>query len=79
MSDSIADLLAGRNMAEPPEIKAIQKFVHDRYQVTPKIAVSEQQIVIGVPSAGLAGALRPLLPQIKEVCQTNKRLVIRIQ
>ena len=66
-------------MAEPPEIKAIQKFVQDRYKVTPKITVSEQQIVIGVPTAGLAGALRPLLPQIKDACQITKRLVIRIQ
>lgn len=79
MSDSIADLLARRSLNEPPEIKIIQDFVQSRYQVTPQITVSEKQIIIGVKGAALAGALRPQLLQIKAACQTDKRLLIRIQ
>jgi hypothetical protein len=79
MTDSLADLLAHRNIDQPPEIKIIQDFVQEKYQVTPQVSVNAAQIHIGVKSAALAGSLRPLLPQIKELCQTDKRLVIRIQ
>lgn len=79
MTDSIADLLSGRRFDEPPEIKVIQNFVEERFKVVPQVAVSPAQITIGVKSAALAGALRPLLLQIKAACDTEKRLVIRIQ
>lgn len=79
MADSLQSLLAGRGMIEPPEIKQIQDFVETEFKVTPHVTVSAKQIIIGVKSAALAGALRPLLPQIYEVCKTDKRLVIRIQ
>lgn len=78
MSESISDLLSGRRFNEPPEIKIIQEFVQSRYKVTPVVSIAGEQIVIGVRSAALAGTLRPLLPQIKAVCDTSKRLVIRI-
>ncbi len=79
MTDSIADLLADRNIEQPPEIKIIQDFVEAKFQVKPQITVGQTQIVIGVKGSALAGALRPFLVQIKDACQTDKRLVIRIQ
>lgn len=79
MSESIGDLLSGRRFNEPPEIKIIQEFVESRYKVTPQVSVAGEQIIIGVKSAALAGTLRPLLPQIRAACETEKRLVIRIQ
>lgn len=79
MSESLGDLLGKRDFIEPPEIKIIQEFVESRFKVTPSVLVSSQQIAIGVKSAALAGALRPMLLQIKVACQTDKRLVIRIQ
>jgi hypothetical protein len=79
MTDSIGDLLQNRRIEEPPEIKIIQEFVESKYHLTPQVMVNQQQIVIGVKSAALAGTLRPQLPQIKDLCQTDKRLVIRIQ
>jgi hypothetical protein len=79
MTDSIGDLLQNRRIEEPPEIKIIQEFVESKYHITPQVMVNQQQIVIGVKSAALAGTLRPQLPQIKDLCQTDKRLVIRIQ
>jgi hypothetical protein len=79
MSDSLADLLAHRNIDQPPEIKIIQDFVNGKYHVVPQVTVGAGQISIGVKSAALAGTLRPQLTQIKELCQTDKRLVIRIQ
>lgn len=79
MTESMGDLLGGRRFNEPPEIKVIQEFVQSRYKVTPVVSIAGEQIVIGVKSAALAGTLRPLLPQIQAVCDTKKRLVIRIQ
>lgn len=79
MSDSFADILAKRTIDEPPEIKIIQEYVMSKYQVKPKVTISQRQIVISVKSAALAGALRPELLQIQAACQTEKRLVIRIQ
>lgn len=78
MTESIGDLLSGRRLNEPPEIKIIQDYVQLRYKVTPQVSVAGEQIIIGVKSAALAGTLRPQLPQIKDACQTEKRLIIRI-
>lgn len=79
MSDSIGSLLGQRQLFEPPEIKIIQDFVRQKFNVTPGVIMSEKQITIGVKSAALAGALRPLLLDITAACGTDKRLVIRIQ
>ena len=79
MSESLGDLLAGRQLNEPPEIKIIQDFLQEKFKVKPQVTVSDRQIIIGVKGSALAGALRPLLTQIKDACQTEKRLVIRIQ
>ena len=77
--ESMQSLLAGRGMIQPPEIKLIQDFVEQKFKTTAQVIVSEKQIVIGVKSSALAGALRPMLHQIQELCQTDKRLLIRIQ
>lgn len=79
MTDSLKDLFAHRQSQQPPEIQLIQTFVHDRYQVTPGVKLSERSIVIIVPSAGLAGALRPELHVLKAELATDKQLIIRIQ
>lgn len=77
--DGLGDILAKRRMNIPPEVRIIQEFVHQRYQVTPEVTVQTAQIIIGVRGAALAGALRPHLYQLKALCATDKRLVIRIQ
>lgn len=79
MSDSLGDLLANRKIDQPPEIAVIQQFVLEKFNSKPDVLIQEKQIVITVKGAALAGALRPLLPQLQEACQTKKRLVIRIQ
>lgn len=79
MSDSISSILSQRNLSEPPEVKIIQDFVEKQFKVVPQVMVASDRITIGVKSAALAGALRPLLLQIQAACQTEKKLVIRIQ
>jgi hypothetical protein len=78
MADSLGDLLRNYDLDEPPEIKQIKAFVRNAYQKEVSVALHDNQIVITVLSAALAGALRPRLHEIQEKCGTDKRLVLRI-
>lgn len=79
MAESLESLLSGRNRAEPLEIAIIKQYVQDKFQAVASVGVSERQITITVKGAALAGALRPLLPELQEKIQTKKRLLIRIK
>lgn len=79
MSQSLNDLLKNRSYDEPAEVVAIKRFVEERFKQTPVVSVAGNQLVIGVKSAALAGALRPLLPELQEKLVTDKQLRIRIQ
>lgn len=78
MTNSIGDLLDSKRFDEPQEVRIIKAFVSQRFKSTPSVTVGQQQIIIGVQNAALAGALRPLLHQLQQECDTDKRLVIRI-
>jgi len=78
MSDSIADILSGQKFEEPPEIAVIKQFMADKFQSVGKVTVGPGQIIITVASSALAGTLRMHLHELKRLCQTQKRLVIRI-
>jgi hypothetical protein len=77
--DGLGDILAKRQMNIPPEVRIIQDFVQKKYNTTPEVIVQGGQIVINVKGAALAGALRPYLHQLQQLCGTDKRLLIRIQ
>jgi hypothetical protein len=76
--DSIAELLGNLNHAEPPEMVAIKQYVRKYFRTVPGVTMQSAHIIITVPSASLAGALRTHLYQIQEYAKTTKRLVIRI-
>ena len=78
MSSTIADILAQKSYDEPPEVEIIKEFMRETFKTTASVKVNERQIIIAVPSAALAGALRPHMHLLAELCQTKKRLVIRI-
>lgn len=78
MSESLGDLLAKKNLREPPEILVIRTFLHENYQADCQISMNKQQIVIAVKGSSLAGTLRMRLHELQALCQTDKRLVIRI-
>lgn len=78
MSESIQDLLANKNFDEPSEIKTIKEFVSKNYDQTAKVSINQTSIIINVPSASLAGALRLRLHELQRLCDTDKKLVIRI-
>ena len=78
MVDSLSDILGGRIPKEPPEIRIIKNFVQEKFKTSTQVAIGQNQIIIGVKSAALAGALRMHLHELQALCQTKKRLVIRI-
>jgi hypothetical protein len=78
MTQSLQDIMGSRVPKEPPEVVIIKQFVHETFAVDCGVAVQQQQIIIQVRGAALAGALRPYLGDIKTACATDKRLIIRI-
>lgn len=75
---SIADIISQKKFAEPPEMVIIKEFVKETFDALVAVSVSDSLITIHAPSAAMAGALRPHLYTLKNMCQTEKRLVIRI-
>jgi hypothetical protein len=77
--DNLKDILANRKSEEPYEIKIIKDFLDNKFQSPASVSVTQNGIIIGVKGAALAGALRPYLHELKKLCGTEKRLIIRIQ
>ena len=78
MTNSVADILGSRNYDEPPEVQIIKDFVQVKFKSPAAVTIREHQIIITVQGAALAGSLRMHLHELKKMCRTEKRLVIRI-
>lgn len=78
MTDSLADILGRQRYDEPPEIGIIKSFVMQRFRQMPNVTIQQTQIIINVSSSALAGSLRLHLHELQKLCQTEKRLTIRI-
>lgn len=80
MADSLSEILSGKAQKsnEPPEFPIIRAFIIKEYKITPKLSLSNKNIIIRVPSAAIAGSLRLSLHQLKKECNTDKRLYLRI-
>jgi hypothetical protein len=76
--DSLFNILGRKDFDEPPEVQSIKKYVKDSFKTEVSVLVREKDIVIIVPSASLANALRLRGPEIKRRCQINKKLLFRI-
>ena len=78
MSNSVGDILGKKDLREPPEIVVIKTFLYENYKADCQVTLQTRQIVITVRGASLAGALRTRLHELQALCQTDKRLVLRI-
>lgn len=76
--DSLYELLAGKNFDEPPEIAAIKDYIRQNYNAEASVSLRERDILVVVPSAGLASRLRFDMPKLKKAAGTEKRVVLRI-
>lgn len=78
MTISLQDILSKKNFDEPLEIRIIKDFLQTNYKATAQVTVQSNQIIIAVHGASLAGTVRMRLHELKELCHTEKRLVLRI-
>jgi hypothetical protein len=76
--DSIGNVLQGLQPKEPPQLQALRSYVRERHGVAVAVSISTFGYTLTVPNAPLASTLRMELPQIKAVCQLDKKLFIRI-
>jgi len=76
--DSLQDILDRYGPAEQPELLAIKRYIHERYNATVSTAIHGESITITVPSAALANTLRMNIRAIQTAAGTNKRLTFRI-
>ena len=76
--DSLNDILGRKDFDEPPEIALIKDYVLREFKSTVEVVVRERDIAITSGSAALANTLRLRTTDIKQLCQTDKRLVFRI-
>lgn len=74
--DNLSDLLARRNLSEPPEIKIIKDFVLEKYDEDISVKVEPNKIVILVNNSALASSIRMNIPDIQKACGNSKRIVI---
>ncbi len=74
--DNISDLLARKNLSEPPEIKIIKEYVLNKYDEVVNVKVEISKIVIFATSSALANSIRMNIPEIKKACKSDKRIVI---
>ncbi len=78
MTNSLGDLLARRNYDEPPEIQIVKNYVKQHLAADVGVAVKDRQIIVRVPNAALAGALRMHVYKLNQLCGLDKRIIIRI-
>lgn len=78
MADSLGNILQTKRFDEPHEVLVIKNFIHAHYQSECQVNIHPTQIVIVVKGASLAGAIRIRLHELQTLCQTDKRLMIRI-
>lgn len=76
--DNLGDLLARRDMDEPPEIRAIKNYVRRHYDAEVQVTMQPHSILIAARSAGLIGSLRMNLPKLQIAAATEKRIIFRI-
>ena len=74
--DNLSDILAKKDLSEPPEYKIIKEFVLNKYEETVNIKIDISKITILVSNSALANSLRMNIPELQELCNTTKRIVI---
>lgn len=78
MADSLGNLLQQKSFDIPPEVLVIKTFIYENYKSDCTITIQPRLIVISVKGASLAGSIRTRLHELQLLCQTDKRLSLRI-
>ena len=79
MAESIESLLKKRDYSEPEEISIIRDYVFKKYGEVPGLKIAGDKIIISVPNAALAGALRMDLHKLSKKIKSKHQLMIQIR
>ena len=78
MTSQLGDILSHRPYNEPPEIKQIKDFVQEVIGITPAVAMKPDSIIVSVPNAAAAGALRFHIFKLQQQLGHKRRIILRI-
>ncbi|HSW79494.1 MAG TPA: hypothetical protein VLG47_01835 [Candidatus Saccharimonadales bacterium] len=76
--DSLNEILSRKDFDEPPEVKAIKKYVREQFDESVAVTVREKEIIIVAPNAALANTLRLRVLALRKIAGDKKRMVFRI-
>ena len=76
--DKLSDLMGMSLPVEPPQIKALKNYVKERYQAESSVTATKNTYILAVKSSGLAANLQHETTEIKQACDLDKPLRIRI-
>ena len=75
--DSLGNILAGKDVSPPDEMKALKSYVMKRYQSIASVRIDKQTIILSVPNSALAGTLQLEKNKLLKECGITKKLLIR--
>lgn len=76
--DSLQNIMNAYQPPDHPELALIKQFINDQFHVVAELSMSNETIIIKVPSAALANTLRLQTNAIQQAGHTTKRLQFRI-
>jgi len=76
--DSLHDLLGKYAPREPAEMRTIKTYIDEHFHMTAGVAVTDTTIVVTVSSAALANTLRYRMHELRRLCDTSKKIILRI-
>ena len=76
--ESIGDILGKYNPAVPDEVAAVKQYIFQEFGVRSSVGIQGNSLVITVPGASLANALKLRQVAIQKAAGTTKRLIFRI-
>lgn len=74
--DNLSDLLANKNLSEPPEAKIIKNFIFNKYGEVVSVKIESNKTIIYAANSALASSIRMDIPEIQKACDSDNRISI---
>ena len=74
--DNLSDILARKDLSEPPEIKIIKDIILKKYGENISVKIDVNKIIIYAKNSALASNIRMDIPEIQKKCASDKRIAI---
>ncbi len=78
MAESLFSILSSKDFDEPVEITAVKSYIARHFNTEVPVGLKQKNILISVPSAAMAGAVRAHVYRMIEECSLPGKVIIRI-